>query len=70
MTTRRSTQRGTSSESRRETLLTDFAITPLSPDDRRRAALAVCCRSATADEARVLLSALGLLDDVALRGAA
>jgi hypothetical protein len=48
----------------------DFAVTPVSPADRRRAALAVCARSANADEARGLLEALGLLDDRAVRGAA
>jgi hypothetical protein len=58
------------SETRRETLLTDFALAPIAPDERRKAALAVCARSETADEARELLSALGLLDDAALRGAA
>lgn len=57
-------------ETRRETLLTDFAIVALPPEDRRRAALAVCARSGTADEARELLAALGLLEDTALRGAA
>jgi hypothetical protein len=69
MTTRRTTQHGKSGESRRETLLTDFAIAPLSADERRQAALAVCHRSANVEEARELLSALGLLD-AALRGAA
>jgi hypothetical protein len=62
--------RGRKSETRRETLLTDFAITPVAPEERRRAALAVCARSETADEARELLEALGLLDDKSLRGAA
>ncbi|HWB67124.1 MAG TPA: hypothetical protein VG708_09895 [Mycobacteriales bacterium] len=57
-------------EPRREPLLMDFAVTPVSPADRRRAALAVCARSANADEARGLLEALGLLDDRAVRGAA
>jgi hypothetical protein len=66
----RSSQRGKPGESRRETLLTDFALAPLSPADRRKAALAVCQRSQSVAEARELLSALGLLDDVALRGAA
>jgi hypothetical protein len=69
MTTRRA-PRGKTSESRRETLLTDFAVAPLSADDRRSAALAVCARSESVAEARELLSALGLLDDIALRGAA
>lgn len=72
MTTTQSTQRarGRKSETRRETLLTDFAITPVPPEERRRAALAVCARSETVDDARELLEALGLLDDKALRGAA
>ena len=59
-----------SSEPRRETLLTDFTLAPLSPEQRRRAALTVCRSSETVDEARELLSALGLLDDEAIRGAA
>ncbi|MGN6474581.1 MAG: hypothetical protein ACTHK4_13170 [Mycobacteriales bacterium] len=59
-----------SGEPRRETLLTDFTLIPLSADERRRAALAVCHSSETVDEARELLSALGLLDDEAIRGAA
>lgn len=53
-------------EPRRETLLTDFTLATLSPEERRRAALAVCRSSETADEARELLSALGLLDDPAI----
>ena len=57
-------------ESRRETLLADFTLSPLSPGERRRAALTVCRSSETVDEARELLSALGLLDDDAIRGAA
>jgi hypothetical protein len=59
-----------SGEPRRETLLTDFTLAPLSAEERRRAALTVCRSSETADEARELLSALGLLDDSAIRGAA
>lgn len=59
-----------SGEPRRETLLTDFTLVPLSPQQRRRAALTVCRSSETVDEARELLSALGLLDDEAIRGAA
>jgi hypothetical protein len=69
MTTRRTSQHGKSGEPRRETLLTDYAIVPLSAAERRRAALAVCHRSANVEEARELLSALGLLD-AALLGAA
>jgi hypothetical protein len=60
----------TATEPRRESLLTDFTLAPVSDSDRRRAALAVCARSETATEARELLEALGLLDDKALRGAA
>ncbi|HVV75955.1 MAG TPA: hypothetical protein VHC43_07950 [Mycobacteriales bacterium] len=59
-----------SGEPRRETLLTDFTLVALSPEERRRAALTVCRSSETVDEARELLSALGLLDDEAIRGAA
>ena len=59
-----------SGEPRRETLLTDFTLAPLSAEQRRRAALTVCRSSETVDEARELLSALGLLDDAAIRGAA
>jgi hypothetical protein len=64
------TARGRKSETRRETLLTDFAIAAVPPAERRRAALAVCARSASAAEAREMLEALGLLDDQALSGAA
>jgi hypothetical protein len=56
-------------EPRRESLLTDFALVPITAEERRRAALAVCRRSASAEEARELLDALGLLD-VHLEGAA
>jgi hypothetical protein len=59
-----------SGEPRRETLLTDFTLVQLTAEERRRAALTVCHRSETVDEARELLSALGLLDDEAIRGAA
>ncbi|HEX3824439.1 MAG TPA: hypothetical protein VHV79_08240 [Mycobacteriales bacterium] len=57
-------------EPRRESLLADFTLVPIGPEERRRAALAVCHRSATAEEARELLDALGLLDDAMVRGAA
>jgi hypothetical protein len=70
MTTTRTTRPERSGEPRRETLLTDFTLAPLSPEERRRAALTVCRSSETVDEARELLSALGLLDDAAIRGAA
>jgi hypothetical protein len=69
-TTTRTPRRAKTVEPRRESLLADFALTPISPEDRRRAALAVCHRSANADEARELLDALGLLDHSMLRGAA
>jgi hypothetical protein len=61
-TTTRPSHRAKQAEPRRESLLTDFTLTPVSADERRRAALAVCHQSATADEARELLEALGLLD--------
>jgi len=48
-------------EPRRESLLTDFTLAPVSADERRRASLAVCARSADAAEARELLEALGLI---------
>jgi hypothetical protein len=71
MTTTTRTQRRTKPvEPRRESLLADFALTPVSPEERRRAALAICHRAASADEARELLEALGLLDRTMLRGAA
>ena len=57
-------------EPRREMLLTDFTLAPVSDEDKRRAAVAVCARCADAAEARELLEALGLLDDAALRRAA
>jgi hypothetical protein len=66
----RSPRRAGSAEPRREALLTDFALTPISAAERRQAALAVCDRAATVDEARELLDALGLLDAASLRGAA
>jgi hypothetical protein len=69
-TTTRTPRRSKSVEPRRESLLTDFALTPISAEERRRAALAVCHRAADADEARELLEALGLLDTAILRGAA
>jgi hypothetical protein len=59
-----------SAEPRRESLLADFALTPVSEEQRRRAAVAVCRRCTTADEARELLEALGLLDLARARGAA
>jgi hypothetical protein len=61
--------RGKPAEPRREALLTDFSVTPTTPQERRRAALAVCDRAGGAAEAHELLEALGLLDR-ALRSAA
>jgi hypothetical protein len=49
-------------ETRRESLSTDFTLAPMTPEQRRRAALAVCDRSSDAGEAHLLLEALGLLD--------
>jgi hypothetical protein len=69
-TTTRIPRRDKPAETRRESLLADFTLTPISPTDRRRAAIAVCERAATADEARELLDALGLLDLPSVRGAA
>jgi hypothetical protein len=69
-TTTRKPGRSRPVDSRRESLLTDFEVVPLTAEDRRRAALAVCRRCDTADEARELLAALGLLDQTMLRGAA
>jgi hypothetical protein len=69
-TNTRSPRRAKPAEPRRETLLTDFAVTPISPADRRSAALAVCARATDAAEAHELLEALGLLDAAVLKGAA
>jgi len=69
-TTTRTPRREKPAETRRESLLADFTVTPISPTDRRRAALAVCHRATTAEEARELLDALGLLDVTLMRGAA
>lgn len=69
-TTTQSTRRGKAAEPRRESLLADFALVPISAEERRRAALAVCDRAETKDEARDLLEALGLLDVAILKGAA
>jgi hypothetical protein len=60
----------TANEPRRESLLTDFTLTPVPEQDRRRAALAICDRASSVEEARELLAALGLLDDKAVRRAA
>lgn len=46
--------------------LDDSPITPVSDDQRRRAALVVCGRATDHESARVILDALGLLDDPAV----
>jgi hypothetical protein len=66
----RTPRRAKPAETRRESLLADYALAPISAAERRRAALAVCHRAATVEEARELLDALGLLDPAILRGAA
>jgi hypothetical protein len=43
--------------------LDDSPIPPVSADRRRRAALVVCGRAGDHDSARLLLEALGLLED-------
>ena len=48
--------------------LDDSPIPPVSADRRRRAALVVCSRADDRDSARLLLEALGLLDDPDIRG--
>jgi len=47
--------------------LDDSPIPPVTPDRRRRAALVVCGRAEDRDAARLLLDALGLLDDPEIR---
>ena len=47
--------------------LDDSPIPPVSADRRRRAAVIVCGRAGDRDEARMLLDALGLLDDPEIR---
>jgi hypothetical protein len=47
--------------------LDDSPIPPVSVDRRRRAALVVCGRADDRDSARLLLEALGLLDDPEIR---
>jgi hypothetical protein len=69
-TTTRKPRRTKPAEPRREALLADFALSPISPEERRKAALAVCHRAASVEEAREMLDALGLLDREILRGAA
>jgi hypothetical protein len=49
--------------------LDDSPIPPVSDDMRRRAALVVCSRADDRDSARLLLEALGLLDDPVVRRA-
>jgi hypothetical protein len=50
--------------------LDDSPIPPVSDELRRRAALVVCSRADDRDTARLLLEALGLLDDPSVRHAA
>jgi hypothetical protein len=47
--------------------LDDSPLTPVSAECRRRAALVVCGRAGDNDSARLLLDALGLLDDPDIR---
>ena len=47
--------------------LDDSPIPPVSADRRRRAASVVCGRADDRDSARLLLEALGLLDDPEIR---
>jgi hypothetical protein len=47
--------------------LDDSPIPPVSADRRQRAALVVCSRAGDRDTARLLLDALGLLDDPDVR---
>lgn len=47
--------------------LDDSPLTPVSAECRRRAALVVCGRAGDNDSARLLLDALGLLDDPEIR---
>jgi hypothetical protein len=49
--------------------LDDSPIPPVSAERRRRAALVVCGRADDRDTARLLLEALGLLDDPEIRRA-
>ncbi|HTR68792.1 MAG TPA: hypothetical protein VMH41_01015 [Mycobacteriales bacterium] len=71
MTTKTRTARAPKgAETRREALLSDFALTPVSDEERFAAALAVCQRATDASDARELLDALGLLDVAIVRGAA
>jgi hypothetical protein len=48
--------------------LDDSPIPPVSADRRRQAALVVCGRASDREAARLLLDALGLLDDPAVVG--
>jgi hypothetical protein len=48
--------------------LDDSPIPPIPAEDRRRAALVVASRAGDSDSARLLLDALGLLDDPAVAG--
>jgi len=59
-----------SRQEQRRAMLTDFTLSPVSPEDRRRAALAVAARGGDRDDVRLMLEALGLLDDPAVRRSA
>jgi hypothetical protein len=48
--------------------LDDSPIPPVSADRRRRAALVVCGRVSDRESARLVLEALGLLDDPDIAG--
>jgi hypothetical protein len=52
----------------RDRLLADLSVVEPTPEQRRRAALAVCHFNPDTDEAREMLDALGLLGDEALHG--
>jgi len=47
--------------------LDDSPIPPVSADCRRKAALVICGRAGDHESARMLLDALGLLDDPEIR---
>lgn len=53
----------------RDRLLADLSVVEPTPEQRRRAALAVCRFNTDPAEAREMLDALGLLDDDAIRSA-
>jgi hypothetical protein len=65
---RTSTPEDTMQDLDRTTSLVADPATGLTPADLRRAALAVCGYATDADDARELLAALGLLDELGERG--